>query len=57
MEKQRAILAIIRECDSLPFPIGYKLLAKAQGMRTEDPTAEHEMAVYQRIKDMLKAGV
>lgn len=57
MEKQRAILAIIRECDSLPFPIGYKLLAKAQGMRTEDPTAEHEIAVYQRIKDMLKAGV
>ncbi|MBR2405727.1 MAG: dihydrodipicolinate synthase family protein [Clostridia bacterium] len=57
MAAQRAILPILRECDSLPFPIGYKLLAKAQGMRVEDPTAEKEIAVYKRIQAMLKVGV
>ena len=36
MTAQAAILPVLRLCDSLPFPLGYKVLAKVRGLRTED---------------------
>ena len=54
MKTQRSILPIIREADSLPFPLGYKVLAKATGLRTEafaDPRCEN---IYAAMEAMLK---
>ncbi len=56
MKIQRSLLKIIREADSLAFPIGYKLLAKATGLKIEKITGERERAVYNRIVRLVKEG-
>lgn len=56
MKINHSILPIIRQCDSLTFPIGYKLLAKAKGLKTcEGETAEQKL-VLDRITALLKEG-
>ena len=54
MEIQRSLLGVIREADSLTFPIGYKLLAKANGLKTEEIKGEREQAVYNNILRLVK---
>lgn len=54
MEIQRSLLRVIREADSLTFPIGYKLLAKANGLKTEEIKGEREQAVYNNILRLVK---
>lgn len=54
MDRQQAILPIIREADALAFPIGYKLLAKACGMKTDEPYSDAENAIADRMKAMLE---
>lgn len=54
MEIQRSLLRVIREADSLTFPIGYKLLAKATGLKTEEIKGEREQAVYNNILRLVK---
>ncbi len=51
---QRTILPIIREADSLPFPLGYKVLAKATGLKTEEFTDPRCADVLARIETLLK---
>lgn len=58
MELQRSILPVLWEADSLPFPMGYKILAKANGWRVGNihwgghPEAE---PMLKRMEKMLKA--
>ncbi len=54
MQRQQAILPIIREADALAFPIGYKLLAKACGSGTAEQFSDAENAVVDTMKAMLK---
>ena len=54
MEIQRSLLRVIREADSLTFPIGYKLLAKANGLKTEEIKGERKQAVYNNILRLVK---
>mgnify|MGYP004529312717 CR=1 FL=1 len=54
MEIQRSLLKVIREADSLTFPIGYKLLAKATGLKTEEITGERAQEVYNNILRIVK---
>ena len=54
MKINQSILPIIRQCDSLTFPIGYKLLAKAKGLETHEGKTPAEKAVFENIKAMLK---
>lgn len=56
MKINQSILPIIRQCDSLTFPIGYKLLAKAKGLETYEGKTPAEEAVFENIKAMLKEG-
>ncbi len=56
MKINQSILPIIRQCDSLTFPIGYKLLAKAKGLETCEGKTPAEQAVFENIKEMLKEG-
>lgn len=51
MEINDSILPIIRKADSLTFPVGYKLLAKAKGLNTYEGEKPEEKAV---LKDMIK---
>ena len=46
MRLQRSVLAILRQADSLVFPLGYKLLAKAAGMKMEEIGGEQSAEVY-----------
>ena len=46
MRLQRSVLAILRQADSLVFPLGYKLLAKAAGMNMEEIGGEQSAEVY-----------
>lgn len=54
MKINQSILPIIRQCDSLTFPIGYKLLAKAQGLQTKEGEEGREREVLSTIKTMLE---
>ncbi len=54
MAINQSILPIIRQCDSLTFPVGYKLLAKAQGLDTYEGEEGAEKVVYETIQKMLK---
>ncbi|MDD6265707.1 MAG: dihydrodipicolinate synthase family protein [Clostridia bacterium] len=54
MEINKSILEIIRLCDSIVFPIGYKMLAKAVGVKTEDIKNDEEKRVYDGILSLLK---
>ncbi len=54
MEINQSVLPIIRACDSLTFPIGYKLLAKAQGLQTKEGEAGKEKEVLCNIQKMLE---
>jgi len=56
MKINQSILPIIRQCDSLTFPIGYKLLAKAKGLETYEGKTPAEEAVFENIRAMLKEG-
>ena len=56
MQINKAILPIIRKADSLTFPVGYKLLAKAKGLNTYEGDTPEQNAVLQAIKAMLKEG-
>jgi len=54
MKTQRAILPILREADSLPFPLGYKVLAKATGLKTEKFADERCDLVFAAIEALLE---
>ena len=54
MKIQRSILPIIRQADSLPFPLGYKVLAKATGLRTEAFADDRCESIYAAMEAMLK---
>lgn len=54
MEINRSILPIIRQADSLTFPAGYKLLAKARGLNTYEGANPEQSRVLAEIKKMLK---
>ncbi len=54
MSINRSILPIIRQADSLTFPIGYKLLAKAKGLDTYEGDTPEQNIVLGNIKAMLK---
>lgn len=55
MQLQRSILPIIRQADSLAFPVGYKLLAKACGMQMEEgPSTQEEIQVWNTMLGMLE---
>ena len=54
MEINRSILPIIRQADSLTFPVGYKLLAKAKGLDTYEGSTPEQSKVLNAIKAMLK---
>jgi len=56
MRINQSILPIIRQCDSLTFPIGYKLLAKAKGLETCEGNTPAEQAVLENIRAMLGEG-
>jgi len=53
MRINQSILPIIREADSLTFPIGYKLLAKARGLQTYEGDTPEQKAVLDAIKAKL----
>lgn len=53
MRLNQSILPIIRCADSLTFPIGYKLLAKAQGLHTYEGETPEQKAVLDAIKAKL----
>ena len=55
MERQRAILPIIRLADDFAFPLGYKLLAKAAGWRIEEDFSAAELAQYEQMRAALQA--
>ncbi len=54
MSINQSILPIIRQADSLTFPIGYKLLAKAKGLNTYEGDSLEQSRVLENIKTMLK---
>ena len=54
MAINQKILPIIRQCDSLTFPIGYKLLAKARGLETYEGEKINEANVLCNINEMLE---
>lgn len=54
MQRQQAILPIIREADALAFPIGYKMLAVACGSATNEPCSDAQKAVVDTMKRMLE---
>ena len=53
MRINQSILPIIRKADSLTFPVGYKLLAKVQGLNTYEGDTPQQKAVLDEIKAML----
>lgn len=55
MGRQREILPIIRTADAATFPIGYKLLAKAAGLRVTEPFSQEEASLYQVICQQFNA--
>lgn len=54
MELNQSILPLLRQCDSLTFPLGYKLLAKAQGLQTYEGESGEPAKVYQNIQTILR---
>ncbi len=54
IEINQSILPIIRKADSLTFPIGYKLLAKARGLNTYEGDTPQQKAVLEDITAMLE---
>ena len=56
MAINRSILPIIRQADSLTFPLGYKLLAKAKGLNTYEGNAPEQSKVLENINRMLGEG-
>ena len=56
MRINQSILPIIRQADSLTFPVGYKLLAKAKGLNTYEGDTPAQSKVLATIKTMLKEG-
>ena len=54
MKINQSILPIIRQCDSLTFPVGYKLLAKARGLETCEGEEGAQKEVLATIKSMLE---
>lgn len=58
MKIQRSILPILREADSLPFPLGYRLLAMVTGLRSEVPaddfTGDKWERVYANLLELLR---
>ena len=53
MDINRRILSIIRQADSLTFPVGYKLLAKAKGLNTYEGDTPEQKQVLENIQAML----
>lgn len=53
MDINRRILPIIRQADSLTFPVGYKLLAKAKGLNTYEGDTPEQKQVLENIQAML----
>ena len=56
MAAQQAILPVLRLCDSLPFPLGYKVLAKVRGLRTEKISHPRAAEVEAAIRRLLEEG-
>lgn len=56
MAINRSILPIIRQADSLTFPLGYKLLAKAKGLDTYEGDTPEQSKVLENIRKMLREG-
>lgn len=56
MEINRSILPILRQADSLTFPLGYKLLAKAKGLNTYEGDTPEQRQVLENIQAMLREG-
>ena len=56
MAINRSILPIIRQADSLTFPLGYKLLAKAKGLDTSEGNTPEQSKVLETISRMLREG-
>ena len=56
MAINRSILPIIRQADSLTFPLGYKLLAKAKGLNTYEGNTPEQSKVLENISRMLREG-
>lgn len=54
MRINQSILPIIRKADSLTFPVGYKLLAKARGLQTYEGDTPEQKAVLDAIKAELR---
>lgn len=54
MAAQAAILPVLRLCDSLPFPLGYKVLAKVTGLKTEMFTDPRAAGVETAIRELLE---
>ena len=54
MRINHSILPIIRQADSLTFPVGYKLLAKANGLNTYEGDTPEQLTVIENIKTLLK---
>ncbi|MBQ9544241.1 MAG: dihydrodipicolinate synthase family protein [Clostridia bacterium] len=54
MALQASILPIIREADRLTFPRGYKLLAKACGMKVNEEMTSEELEIIETMKKMLE---
>lgn len=54
MDINRRILPIIRQADSLTFPVGYKLLAKAKGLNTYEGDTPEQKQVLENIQAMLR---
>ena len=57
MRINRSILPVIRQADSLTFPVGYKLLAKAMGLNTYEGDTPKQREVLENIKAMLEKGL
>lgn len=53
MDINGRILPVIRQADSLTFPVGYKLLAKAKGLNTYEGSSPEQKQVLENIKAML----
>ena len=54
MQINQSILPIIRLADSLTFPVGYKLLAKAKGLNTCEGNTPEQAQVLEAITNLLK---
>ena len=55
MCRQRSILPIIRTADATTFPVGYKLLAKATGLKVTEQFSQEEEILYQIICNQLQS--